>query len=96
MSKEERERHGYNRLTAYSVAEGYRAKAVAPFLKREHGVKPRVFDEAMYAVSFRILDPSTNVNVNQSPRRTTCRYCQAIRQMLTCVHQQRQSPPVSL
>ena len=55
MSKEERERHAYSRLTAYSVAEGYRAKAVAPFLKRKHGVKPRVFDEAMYAVSFRIF-----------------------------------------
>lgn len=51
LSKEERERHGYNRLVAYSVAEGFRAKALAAFLKREHGVTPRVFDEAIYAVS---------------------------------------------
>lgn len=51
MSRDERERHGYSRMTAYCVAEGYRAKALAPFLKREHGVSPRVFDEAIYAVS---------------------------------------------
>lgn len=51
LSKEEREKHGYNRLVAYSVAEGFRAKALAAFLKREHGVTPRVFDEAIYAVS---------------------------------------------
>lgn len=50
MSKEEREKNGYRRLTAYSVAEGYRSKALAAFLKREHGVSPRVFDEAIYAV----------------------------------------------
>jgi len=55
MGKDERERHGFRRMTAYSVTEGYRLKAVAPFLKREHGVKPRVFDEAMYAVSLKIL-----------------------------------------
>lgn len=54
MSKDERERHGYSRMVAYSVAEGYKAKAVAPFLKREHGVRPRVFDEAIYAVSLLI------------------------------------------
>lgn len=50
MSKDERERNGYSRMTAYTVAEGYRAKALAPFLKREHRVSPRVFDEAIYAV----------------------------------------------
>ncbi len=51
MGKEERERQGYPRLTAYCIAEGFRSKALAAFLKREHGVHPRVFDEAIYAVS---------------------------------------------
>ena len=51
MGKEERENEGYPRLTAYCIAEGFRSKALAAFLKREHGVNPRVFDEAIYAVS---------------------------------------------
>ena len=50
MSKEERQRAGYSRMTAYSVAEGIRMKHLSAFLKREHAVVPRVFDEAIYAV----------------------------------------------
>lgn len=50
MSKEQRQRAGYRRLTAYCVAEGFRMKLLSAFLKREHGVAPRVFDEAVYAV----------------------------------------------
>lgn len=51
MTKEERQRAGYRRLTAYCVAEGLRLKLLLAYLKREHGVSPRVFDEAVYAVS---------------------------------------------
>jgi hypothetical protein len=50
MSKEEREQSSCKRLTAYTTAGGYRSKVLAAFLKREHGVSPRVFDEAIYAV----------------------------------------------
>ena len=50
MSKTERNRAGYRRLTAYCVAEGLRMKLLAAFLKREHNVGPRVFDEALYVV----------------------------------------------
>jgi hypothetical protein len=51
MSKEQREKAGYKRITAYCVAEGIKMKLLAGFLKREHNVQPRVFDEAMYVVS---------------------------------------------
>lgn len=54
LTKDERERAGYARLTAYSVAGGITKKLLAAFLKREHAVLPRVFDEAIYAVSFKI------------------------------------------
>jgi uncharacterized Rmd1/YagE family protein len=57
MSKEQRQRSGCRRLTAYCVAEGFRMKLLSAFLKREHGVAPRVFDEAVYAVSTIILFP---------------------------------------
>lgn len=51
MTKAQREAAGYSRLTAYCVAKGLEMKLLASFLKREHNVKPRVFDEAMYVVS---------------------------------------------
>lgn len=51
MSKAQREKAGYNRITAYCLAEGMKMKLLAGFLKREHNVQPRVFDEAMYVVS---------------------------------------------
>lgn len=51
MNKEERQRAGFRRLTAYSVAEGFRLKLLLAYLKREHGIAPRVFDEAVYGVS---------------------------------------------
>lgn len=50
MPKAERQRASYRRITAYSTAEGFRLKLLAAFLKREHGVAPRVYDEAVYAV----------------------------------------------
>ena len=51
MSKAQREKAGYKRITAYCLAEGLKMKLLAGFLKREHNVQPRVFDEAMYVVS---------------------------------------------
>lgn len=55
MSKDQREKAGYSRITAYCLAEGMKMKLLAGFLKREHNVQPRVFDEAMYVVSVTIL-----------------------------------------
>jgi uncharacterized Rmd1/YagE family protein len=50
MGKDERKKAGFKRITAYCVAEGLKMKLLASFLKREHNVAPRVFDEAMYTV----------------------------------------------
>ena len=41
---------GFKRITAYCIAETFKMKLLASFLKREHNVLPRVFDEALYAV----------------------------------------------
>lgn len=50
MTKDERERNGFGRLTAYATADSFRLKSLAAFLKREHGAEVRIFDEAIYAV----------------------------------------------
>lgn len=36
MSKDQRKRAGFKRLTAYCIAEAFKIKALAGFLKREH------------------------------------------------------------
>ncbi|OCH86851.1 DUF155-domain-containing protein [Obba rivulosa] len=64
MSKEQRERAGYRRITAYCVAEGFKMKLLASFLKREHNVRPRIFDEAMYVVYHLPLLPGYGPNAN--------------------------------
>lgn len=50
MTKAERRRAGCRRITAYWIADGFRMKLLANFLKREHNVVPRSFDEALYVV----------------------------------------------
>ncbi|KAF8137368.1 hypothetical protein EV363DRAFT_1254046 [Boletus edulis] len=65
MNKDQRERAGYNRITAYCLAEGMKMKLLVGFLKREHNVQPRLFDEAMYVMYHLPLlpgySPSTTV-----------------------------------
>ncbi|CDZ96295.1 Uncharacterized conserved protein [Phaffia rhodozyma] len=63
MNKEERERNGFGRLTAYATAESYRLRNLAVFLKREHGAEVRIFDEAIYAVYTLPLLPGYGPNV---------------------------------
>ncbi|KAI9451639.1 hypothetical protein F5148DRAFT_1152419 [Russula earlei] len=48
MTKAERRRAGCRRITAYWLADGFRMNLLANFLKREHNVVPRSFDEALY------------------------------------------------
>ncbi|KIJ15894.1 hypothetical protein PAXINDRAFT_168871 [Paxillus involutus ATCC 200175] len=71
MSKEQREKAGYKRITAYCVAEGIKMKLLAGFLKREHNVQPRVFDEAMYVMYHLPLlpgySPSTTIRSSAAP-----------------------------
>ncbi|KAI0298692.1 hypothetical protein B0F90DRAFT_1938044 [Multifurca ochricompacta] len=50
MTKADRRRAGYRRITAYWLADGLRMKLLANFLKREHNVVPRSFDEALYVM----------------------------------------------
>ncbi|GJE96559.1 DUF155-domain-containing protein [Phanerochaete sordida] len=64
MSKVEREKAGYKRMTAYCVAEGFKMKLLASFLKREHNAQPRVFDEAMYVTYFHPLLPGYGPGIN--------------------------------
>ncbi|KAG0696598.1 hypothetical protein DFH29DRAFT_950404 [Suillus ampliporus] len=62
MSKEQRKRAGYKRITAYCIAEELRMKLLTSFLKREHNVTPRVFDEAMYVMYHLPLLPGYGPN----------------------------------
>ena len=67
MSKEQRKRAGFKRITAYCVAEMFKMKLLASFLKREHNVSPRVFDEALYVVS-----SSVTYSSRLKPKRSCC------------------------
>ncbi|THH00967.1 hypothetical protein EW026_g1632 [Hermanssonia centrifuga] len=71
MSKEQRQKAGFKRITAYCVAEGFKMKLLASFLKREHNVQPRVFDEAMYVMYHKPLlpgyGPGSNIRSSAAP-----------------------------
>jgi uncharacterized Rmd1/YagE family protein len=64
MSKEQRKQAGFKRITAYCVAESFKMKHLASFLKREHNVAPRVFDEALYVAYYLPLLPGYGPNAN--------------------------------
>ncbi|KAJ7281938.1 hypothetical protein C8J57DRAFT_1448562 [Mycena rebaudengoi] len=74
MSKEQREQAGYRRITAYCVCESFKMKLLSSFLKREHNVAPRAFDEALYVMYHLPLLPGygPNSNIRSSvPAKTT-------------------------
>jgi uncharacterized Rmd1/YagE family protein len=50
MTKDQRKDAGFKRITVYCVAESFKMKLLSSFLKREHNVSPRAFDEALYVV----------------------------------------------
>lgn len=50
MSKSERRKAGYRRITALKVCQSFKMKLLASFLKREHNVTPRAYDDALYVV----------------------------------------------
>ncbi|KAJ6624942.1 hypothetical protein B0H10DRAFT_2004939 [Mycena sp. CBHHK59/15] len=64
MSKEQRKRAGYRRITAYCVCNSFKMKLLSSFLKREHNVSPRVFDEALYVMYHLPLLPGYGPNSN--------------------------------
>lgn len=49
LTKERREERALPRVTAYCVAEALRLKRTSAFLRDSHQVKPRIYDEALYA-----------------------------------------------
>jgi len=57
MTKDQRKDAGFKRITAYCVAESFKMKLLSSFLKREHNVSPRIFDEALYVVSTATKSP---------------------------------------
>ncbi|KAF8625262.1 hypothetical protein AX15_005474 [Amanita polypyramis BW_CC] len=64
MTKEQRKQAGFKRITAYCIAESFKMKHLASFLKREHNVTPRVFDESLYAAYYLPLLPGYGPNAN--------------------------------
>ncbi|KAI4517829.1 DUF155-domain-containing protein [Schizophyllum commune Loenen D] len=64
MSKEERKKAGFKRITAYCVAEAFRMKHLSSYLTREHNVAPRAFDEALYVMYHLPLLPGYGPNSN--------------------------------
>ncbi|KAF9010002.1 hypothetical protein BDQ17DRAFT_1347330 [Cyathus striatus] len=64
MTKEQRKQAGFKRITAYCVAESFNMKLLTSFLKREHNVHPRVFDEALYVMYHLPLLPGYGPNAN--------------------------------
>ncbi|KAF7308667.1 DUF155 domain-containing protein [Mycena chlorophos] len=64
MTKDQRKRAGYKRITAYCVSEALNAKLLTAFLKREHNVAPRVYDEAIYVMYHFPLLPGYGPNSN--------------------------------
>ncbi|KAJ6496787.1 hypothetical protein DFH09DRAFT_1205017 [Mycena vulgaris] len=64
MTKEQRKRAGFRRITVYCVCESFKMKLLSSFLKREHNVAPRVFDEAVYVMYHLPLLPGYGPNSN--------------------------------
>ncbi|KAI0072925.1 DUF155-domain-containing protein [Panus rudis PR-1116 ss-1] len=64
MTKEQRKKAGFKRITAYCVAESFKMKVMASFLKREHNVQPRMFDEALYVMYHLPLLPGYGPGAN--------------------------------
>ncbi|KAJ7746871.1 hypothetical protein DFH07DRAFT_581294 [Mycena maculata] len=64
MTKEQRKRAGFRRITVYCVCESFKMKLLSSFLKREHNVAPRVFDEALYVMYHLPLLPGYSANSN--------------------------------
>ncbi|KAJ7132116.1 hypothetical protein C8R44DRAFT_773098 [Mycena epipterygia] len=64
MTKEQRKRAGFRRITVYCVCNSFKMKLLSSFLKREHNVFPRVFDEALYVMYHLPLLPGYGPNSN--------------------------------
>ncbi|KAF9425413.1 hypothetical protein BGZ94_007543 [Podila epigama] len=68
LTKEQRNARGLARVVAYCTAEGYDHKRLAPYLKKHHGVYPRLYDEALYAAYHFPLVPGKTTRYMSGPQ----------------------------
>ncbi|CAG8535496.1 715_t:CDS:2 [Scutellospora calospora] len=66
MPKESREINKYPRATAYCTAEGYYLKKLLSFLREEHNIQPKLYDECLYAPYHFPLLKGRNTKISSS------------------------------
>ncbi|KAG0253129.1 hypothetical protein DFQ27_007642 [Actinomortierella ambigua] len=67
MTKEQRNARGLSRVVAYCTAEGFDYKRLIPYLKQNHNVYPRLYDEALYAAYHFPLVPGKSTKFQSGP-----------------------------
>ncbi|GJJ73496.1 required for meiotic nuclear division protein 1 [Entomortierella parvispora] len=67
LTKEQRNAKGLARVVAYCTAEGYDQKRLSAYLKANHGVHPRLYDEALYAAYHFPLIPGKTSKLMSAP-----------------------------
>ncbi|KAF9092008.1 hypothetical protein BGX23_004688 [Mortierella sp. AD031] len=67
LTKEQRNTKGLARVIAYCTAEGYDIKKLSAYLKANHGVHPRLYDEALYAAYHFPLIPGKTTRYMSGP-----------------------------
>ncbi|KAI1312595.1 hypothetical protein EDD11_002941 [Mortierella claussenii] len=67
LTKEQRSARGLARVVAYCTAEGYDIKRLSVYLKANHGVQPRLYDEALYAAYHFPLIPGKTTRYMSAP-----------------------------
>ncbi|KAF9987052.1 hypothetical protein BGZ75_001091 [Mortierella antarctica] len=67
LTKEQRNVKGLARVVAYCTAEGYDLKRLSAYLKANHSVHPRLYDEALYAAYHFPLIPGTTSRFMSAP-----------------------------
>ncbi|KAI8362329.1 hypothetical protein B0O80DRAFT_421865 [Mortierella sp. GBAus27b] len=67
LTKEQRNVKGLPRVVAYCTAEGYNIKKLSAFLKANHEVYPRLYDEALYVAYHFPLLPGKSSRFRSGP-----------------------------
>ncbi|KAF9439372.1 hypothetical protein BGZ76_000033 [Entomortierella beljakovae] len=67
LTKEQRNAKGLARVDAYCTSEEYDMKKLASFLRDNHGVQPRLYDEALYAAYHFPLIPGKKTKFMSAP-----------------------------
>ncbi|KAG0048499.1 hypothetical protein BGZ83_006562 [Gryganskiella cystojenkinii] len=67
LTKEQRNAKGLARVVAYCTADGYDHKRLSVYLRTNHGVHPRLYDEALYAAYHFPLVPGKSSKYMSAP-----------------------------